>query len=368
MRDHLLAIRDRILLSTRFQRLAATFPLTRPIANAQAQKAFDLCAGFVYSQITLACVRMGVLEAVRDGAIGVDVLAARVGLPIARLRILANAAEAIGLLSSRSRDRIGLGANGAAIVANPAISAMIEHHALLYDDLSDPVALIRGQSDSGHIRRFWTYAAGGARGRDETADVADYSALMGLSQQLISDDIIAAQSFAPFRRILDVGGGDGTFLIALARSVPNLSGCLFDLPAVADLANANFMAAGLTERCAAVGGDVFKDELPSDFDAVTLVRVLHDHDDADAARLLAAIRRAVRPGKAIVIAEPMSGLPGAAAVADAYFGFYLMAMGSGRPRRPDEISGLLVAAGYREVRVVRTRRPFLVCIVTAISA
>ena len=367
MRDSLLALRDRILLSTKFQRMAAAFPLTRPIANAQAQKAFDLCAGFVYSQIALACVRMGVLEAVRDGAIGVDVLAARAGIPVARMRILANAAAAIGLLSSRSRDRIGLGANGAAIVANPSISAMIEHHAVLYDALSDPVAVLRGQRDAGHIRRFWVYAAG-ASGHEERADIADYTALMGQSQNLISDDIIAAQSFAPFRRILDVGGGDGTFLIALARSASNFSGCLYDLPAVAELANANFKAAGLADRCVAVGGDFLRDELPSDFDAVTLVRVLHDHDDAEAARLLAAIRRALPPGKTIVVAEPMSGLPGTAAVADAYFGFYLMAMGSGRPRRPEEISALLAAAGFRDVRVVRTRRPFLVCIVRAISA
>ena len=69
MRDGLLALRDRILMSERFQRLTAAFPLTRPIANAQAQKAFDLCAGFVYSQILLACIRLDILEAVRGGPI-----------------------------------------------------------------------------------------------------------------------------------------------------------------------------------------------------------------------------------------------------------------------------------------------------------
>jgi demethylspheroidene O-methyltransferase len=367
MRDHLLAIRDRILLSTRFQRLAAAFPLTRPIANAQAQKAFDLCAGFVYSQITLACVRLGVLDAVRDGVLSIDVLAARAGLPLARARVLVNAAAAIGLLSLRSRDRIGLGMKGAAIVANPAISALIEHHALLYDDLSDPVAVLRGREDSGRIRRFWPYAAGGARGAEETQEIKAYCELMGHSQELISNDIIAAVSFAGFGRILDIGGGDGTFLAALARSSSSFSGCLFDLPAVADRAGRNFEAAGLSDRCEVVGGDFLVDQMPSGFDAATLVRVLHDHDDGDAARLLSSVCRGLQPGGTVIIAEPMSGIAGTATVADAYFGFYLMAMGSGRPRRPDEISSLLIAAGFRDVRIVRTRRPLLVCIVIAQS-
>ena len=43
----------------------------------------------------------------------------------------------------------------------------------------------------------------------------------------------------------------------------------------------------------------------------------------------------------------------------AYFGFYLMAMGSGRPRRPDEIAGLLNAAGFGDIAQRRTRQPLL---------
>ncbi len=41
-----------------FQRFAGTFVLTRPIARRRAGALFDLCAGFVYSQILLACVRL----------------------------------------------------------------------------------------------------------------------------------------------------------------------------------------------------------------------------------------------------------------------------------------------------------------------
>lgn len=368
MRDRLLAMRDRLLTSARFQRIAAALPFTRPIANAQAQKAFDVCAGFVYSQIASACVHLGILEAVRTEPMSVGSLASIAGLSDCRMQILVNAATAIGLLSARSGGRVGLGSIGAAIVANPGISAMIRHHALLYEDLSDPVALLRGDAEAGRVRKFWTYASGGGREVEETHESVVYSTLMAQSQQLIAGDILAALPFSSFSRILDLGGGDGTFLMALACAVPHVEARLFDLPPVADLANRKFAAAGLSGRCAAVGGDFFREPLPSGFDVLTLVRVLHDHNDDDAARLLRAARRAILPGGTIVVAEPMSGVPGAAVVADAYFGFYLLAMGSGRPRSQVKISELLEAAGFTQARARRTRRPLLVSVVSARAA
>jgi demethylspheroidene O-methyltransferase len=368
MRDRLLAMRDRLLTNVAAQRMFAAFPLTRPIANAQARKAFDICAGFVYSQVALACVRLGILDAVRASPLAVDDLARLMDLPLTRARTLIDAAVAIDLLSHRSRDRVGLGQIGAAIAGNPSISAMIEHHALLYDDLSDPVSVLRGSSTPTNIRQFWSYASGGARAADSDHETAAYSKLMGQSQSLISADIIAAHSFAPYRRILDIGGGHGAFLAALARSFPHFEGRVFDLPAVAAQANRHFAESGLAERCMGIGGDFLADPLPTNFDAATLVRILHDHDDDVALRLLQAARRAIRPGGTLIIAEPMRDTPRAAPISDAYFGFYLLAMGSGRTRTPEEISHMLGASGFSAIRVLRTRQPLLIRVITAQTA
>jgi demethylspheroidene O-methyltransferase len=70
------------------------------------------------------------------------------------------------------------------------------------------------------------------------------------------------------------------------------------------------------------------------------------------------------PGGVLLIAEPMAG-DGAADPVGAYFGFYLMAMGSGRPRRPDEIAGLLNAAGFDRIAHRRTRQPLLTRLIFA---
>jgi len=59
------------------------------------------------------------------------------------------------------------------------------------------------------------------------------------------------------------------------------------------------------------------------------------------------------------VAETMAGTPGAEPVGDAYFGFYLLAMGSGRPRTAAELTALLHEAGFASVREARSARPML---------
>jgi demethylspheroidene O-methyltransferase len=74
---------------------------------------------------------------------------------------------------------------------------------------------------------------------------------------------------------------------------------------------------------------------------------------------LRAARRALPAGGVLLLAEPMSATPGAEPVGDAYFGFYLLAMGSGRPRTPGALAALLREAGFTEIRRLRTNSPLL---------
>jgi demethylspheroidene O-methyltransferase len=132
---------------------------------------------------------------------------------------------------------------------------------------------------------------------------------------------------------------------------------LFDLPPVAERAQARLSAEGLAERARVTGGDFFTDPLPVGADIISLVRVVHDHDDAFVLTLLRAVRRALPDDGTLLLAEPMSGTAGAEPIGDAYFGFYLLAMGSGRPRTPGELESLLRSAGFGRIRQIATRMP-----------
>jgi demethylspheroidene O-methyltransferase len=126
---------------------------------------------------------------------------------------------------------------------------------------------------------------------------------------------------------------------------------------VAERARAKLAGLGLASRVDVHGGSFLTDALPEGADVVTLVRVLHDHDDAAVLAILAAVRRVLPADGALLIAEPMSGTPGAEAVADAYFAFYLLAMGSGRARTPERLGELLRQSGFDGGRLVETRLP-----------
>jgi demethylspheroidene O-methyltransferase len=357
-RERWFRMRDRMLASPAFQRWAARFYLTRPVARRRARELFDITAGFVYSQVLFACVQVRLLEHLRGGPLPVAEIAKACQLPPEPTARLLAAAAPLRLVQARGEGRYGLGDLGAALLGNPSVARMVEHHTLLYADLADPVALLRNPGTS-RLAGFWPYAA-----REGEPSSAAYSDLMSSSQALIADDILRACSLQSCRHLLDVAGGDGTFCAAAMARWPHLRATVFELPAVASRARQRFAREGLGARAEAASGDLLHDPLPRGADLVSLIRVLHDHDDAAAEALLRSARRALPPGGRLLVAEPMAATRGGEPVAS-YFGMYLWAMGSGRPRSVPELKGLLTAAGFKRCRELLTNRPLLVRILIA---
>lgn len=362
--------RDRLLASEKFHRFAAAFPLTRPIAQKEARALFDLVAGFVYSQVLLACVKLGLFQLLAKGPQSLTAIAHELQLKEDAAERLLAAAASLRLVERRAHDSWGLGMLGGVMVSNTAVTALVEHHATLYADLRDPVALLRGEVDPS-LARYWPYAdelsaLSPKTLSDET--VAEYSRLMSASQPLVAGEILKAYSFSRHQRLLDVGGGEGTFLLSAAKALPKMPMMLFDLPAVADRARQAFAREGLASRVTAFGGSFFEDALPEGADVATLIRVLYDHDDHRVLAILKAVRKALPANGTLVVAEPMSGTRGAEPMGDAYFGFYLLAMGKGRARTPERIMELLTAAGFHRPKLVNTHLPLQVRLIVSYCA
>lgn len=365
LRDRFLAFRDRMVSSARFRAWAARFPLTRPLARRRARALFDLNAGFVYSQILTACVRLRVFDALREGPRSVPWLAVKLSLSTEATLRLMEAAAALDLVEARGQGRYGLGSLGAALVDNAGVVAMVEHHAMLYADLADPVALLRNPRGGTKLAAYWAYAGNDGAAALDPGAVGEYSALMAASQPMIAAEILGAYPLTRHRCLMDVGGGEGAFLSAAGHSAPHLRLMLFDLPAVAERARARLATEGLADRAATHGGSFHTDALPEGADVISLVRVVHDHDDDAAQGILARAHAALPPGGTLLLAEPMSGTPGAEPIGEAYFGFYLLAMGRGRPRRMEELQAMLARAGFAHSRPVRTRTPMLTSLLVA---
>ncbi|MFO1126411.1 MAG: methyltransferase [Methylocystis sp.] len=360
--ERLRGARDRLVADPRFQRWALNNPLTRPLARRGARAGLDLAAGFVYSQVLVACAQLKLFDALREGPLSVAAIATSVALSEPATRRLVDAAVSLNLLERRGGG-VGLGLLGAAFAGTRAALTIVEHQPLLYADLIDPVALLR-QEKRGRLADYWPYSDGDAPETLSAQQVAPYSAFMAATQPMVAQEALDAYDISRHRRLLDIGGGEGVFLAAAASRAPNLRLALFDLPAVAARAKVRLEEAGLRARTDTHGGDFLNDPLPEGADVATLIRIVHDHDDASALKLLRNVRQALAPGATLLIIEGMSGVKGVEPL-DAYYGFYTLAMGRGEPRRVEEIEALLREAGFGNFRLLRNGLPALASILVS---
>lgn len=355
--------RNAILGSAAFQRWASRTPIIRGIAKRRAAAQFDLIAGFIYSQILVAFVSAGLIEFLQLHLRSFEEIAKFTGLNIDATDRLLKAAQSLQIAESPQAGLWTLGETGAPLSANEGAMAMIRHHHLLYRDLADPLALLKAnRRTETNLSAYWTYASKG-QGDDATG----YSALMAATQPMVSQQIIDAYDFSAHKRMLDIGGGSGAFTAAIAAAAPQLQFGILDLPEVIAEAR-NRIVSGKPSAAIEFHSGSFKSvELPRDHDLITLVRILHDHDDEVAQALLAKIYEALPKAGRLLIIEPMAQSCDATRMGDAYFGLYLWAMGSGRPRSASEIKTMLSNVGFAVITPVKTALPIITSALVAIK-
>lgn len=165
--------------------------------------------------------------------------------------------------------------------------------------------------------------------------------------------------FARHRRMLDVGGNSGEFLLQLCRRNPQLSGTVFDLPLVCEIGMEHVLAEPEAPRISFLKGDVRADPLPAGYDLIGFKSMLHDWPPEEADRFLAKAAEALAPGGTLLIFErtplrlagktpPFSLIP------------TMLFFRSYRP--PAEYAARVEALGLREVAVreVELDTPFFV--------
>lgn len=358
--DRFKNFRANLFASAKFQKFCAAFWPTRFVARSKAAEVFDLCNGFVYSQIIFTCVQLNLLEALHTRSRTLEEVAEYTNLPLEAARRLVLGAVAIKVLETRSQDRFGLGEAGAAMLGNPGLQGMILHHQHFYRDLQNPVGLLQERTKSTELANYWLYSAATDHAEPERAVMTTYSDLMSESLTVLADEVLAAYPFQRHDRLMDVGGGDGAFLRHVHKQVPDLQLNLLDLPTVVDLAGQRLAADQVPVKTHA--GNMFEDGWPEGADLITLIRVALDHDDERVEVLLKRARAALKPGGVLLLAEPMGDSP---KVGHAYFGFYLWAMGSGRARSSSELRTMLARAGFAETAVLKTGLPDIVRVIRA---
>ncbi|HWU86133.1 MAG TPA: methyltransferase [Kofleriaceae bacterium] len=161
--------------------------------------------------------------------------------------------------------------------------------------------------------------------------------------------------FAGYRRVADVGGGNGAYLIEIARANPHLQGVVVDLPSVCELAAENIRSSGLADRLGTSPGDCFANELPRDVDCFLFAHFLTLWSEARNQQLLRDAYDALPEGGSVVIYNIMqedsrSG-PLSCAIGSTYF--LAIATGESLLWTWQEYCDWLTRAGFH--KIVRRR-------------
>jgi SAM-dependent methyltransferase len=255
---------------------------------------FQLAQGFMASKPLFAASELGLFEALGEGPVDLAGLAARTGLTPRTARISADAMVALGLLE-RHADRY---ANTPAAATFLAGNTPADLRPLLtfWDRLSYPA---------------WADLAGAlGRGRPQhqVFDIDDdlvpiMSAGIEAATAAACHALPAAAGLPPGSRLLDIGGGTGSWAIALAAADPTLRATVYERPEVAAVADGRLRTSGFSDRVDVVAGDLLTGDLPPGYTAFLLANLVHYFTPDTNQSNLRKIRAATDPGARLLIAD-----------------------------------------------------------------
>lgn len=301
----------------------------------------SLAVGFMAAKHLFAASELGIFEALADSPTTIDGLAARTGVTRRAARISADAMVALGLLE-REGDTYHNGQVAAAFLTG------------------------RGPADLRPFLRFWdkmsyprwcefseAIAKGPSKEIIELDDELQEVASAGIEAILAGPAAALPKTFdfSRHRRLLDVGGGTGSWSMAVARAYPHVQATVFELPAVADIARKRVAAAGLASRIGVTIGDARSAALPPGYDVFLLANIFHYWSLDESRALLRRVRSAAAIGASLLLADfwtdPTHTKPVEAALMAGEFAVHLR---NGDVYSVEEVRGWLEDTGWRFIR------------------
>jgi 2-polyprenyl-3-methyl-5-hydroxy-6-metoxy-1,4-benzoquinol methylase len=235
---------------------------------------------------------LGLFEKLADRPLTLDELARELGIPSRTARITADAMVALGFVEKRDNR---------------------------YQNSPVSQTFLSGKTpaDLRPFLRFWNHISYPQWQHLEEALRTNRAVRGDLDpdQQRIFSEGVAAFTAGPahalaekydfgrHRKVLDLGGGVGEFLVPILDRYPQLEGTLFELEPVAEVAKDALATNPVGSRIKIVAGDLFEDRIPEDHDALILAHVVHYFDHERNLELLRGIRERVSAGARLLIVD-----------------------------------------------------------------
>ncbi len=297
--------------------------------------------GFMAAKYLFAASEIGLFEALARGPANLEELANRIAVPLRTTGIVTAALVSLGLIEQEGSRYRNSAAAETFLAGQPGV---------------DLRPLLRSQNNIGYPQ--WTkfldvVRAGGGE--------AQFGKFDRVQQQLFSTGVEAftapvaaalgtTYDFSRHQRLLDVGGGTGSFLLAVLRQYPALKGTLFDLPGACAIGRQRLSQEPERTRIDIVEGDFLKAPLPGDHDVLLIANTIHVLSAAHNLELLRRIRATVQASAKLLLVDlwtdPTHSEPPTAALMS---GQFLLTAGEGQTYSEQEANEWLKQTGWRKL-------------------
>jgi SAM-dependent methyltransferase len=252
---------------------------------------------------------LGLIERLVEHRAGsIEALGRAVGADRQGLRFLLDLLRANGVIDEREGDVRLSRRFQIALRYRDLLEAKLDFAGITINDFADLfTALVKDPASFvGQARLFQLFDYRRCLDAQRTENYLPTQAWMRLTSTLTRYEALACMELYDFgrhRRMLDVGGNSGEFLLQLCRRHPELRGAVFDLPVVCEIGMEHVLAEPEHPRIGFIKGDVRQDPLPSGYDLIAFKSMLHDWPAQDARQLIEKAARSLEPGGTILIFE-----------------------------------------------------------------
>jgi hypothetical protein len=152
--------------------------------------------------------------------------------------------------------------------------------------------------------------------------------------------------------LADIGGGPGTYAVAMLHRWPQLHAAIYDLPATLEVARRILTERepAALERLDLVRVDYLYDEIPGPCGALFMSNIIHNENETANAELFRKCFRALEPGGLMIIKDHIMNADLSGPRPGAIFALYLLLTTRGRDYSFDEVSRWLADAGFADIR------------------
>ncbi|RMH35346.1 MAG: hypothetical protein D6690_09065 [Nitrospirae bacterium] len=258
------------------------------------ERILQIASGFMAAKHLFAANEIGLFDALAQGPATLAELGSRLRLPLKTLRIIADALVSLGLITKTDT-----------IYRHSAVSeAFLSGHGS--QDLR-PFLTFWNRLSYPNWLRFEEAVRGRSSPQAQTTWTPQEMELFSKGVEAVTAGTAEALArtfdFSSFTRLLDIGGGTGSFLIPILGHYPHLRATLFELPTVISIAEARLHPLPVSEHITCIAGDFLVDSLPEGHDIVLIANVLHLLSPEHCLRLLEQTRHSVAVGAHVLLVD-----------------------------------------------------------------